>query len=103
MKLYDLIILHVAIVMIVMMNISYSSADRRTFNIIPSSDVSCPIDACLTLSQFARNSSSLLSHASNVTLVFLNGNHRLETNFPVSCINRLHMITNAFSGDAHTI
>ena len=102
MKLYDLTILTVTIVMITMLNISYSSADR-TFYIIPSSNVSCPVDPCLTLSQFAQNSSSLLSHTSNATLVFLNGNHRLETNFSVSYFNRLHMITNAFSGDAHTI
>ena len=102
MELYDLIILNVTIAMIVMLNISYSSANR-TFYIIPSSNISCPVDPCLTLSQFAQNSSSLLSHTSNATLVFLNGNHRLETNFSVSSINRLHIITNAFSGDAHTI
>ena len=96
MNLYDLTILivTVTIVMIVMLNISYSSADRRTFYIIPSSDVPCPVDPCLTLSQFAQNSSSLLSHTSNVTLVFLNGNHKLETNFSVSYFNRLHMHDN---------
>ena len=102
MKHYDDMIFTTTVIMIVMLNISYSSADR-TFYITPSSTMPCPADPCLTLSQLARDSSSLLSHASNATLVFLNENHRLETNFSVSCINRLHMITNAFSGDAHTI
>ena len=89
--------------MTVMLNISYSSADRRTFYVTRSSNIPCPADLCLTLSQLARDSSSLLSYASNATLVFLNGNHTLETKFSVSCINRLHMITNTISGDAHTI
>ena len=103
MKHYDDMIFTTTVVMIVMLNISYSSADRRTFYITPSSNVPCPADPCLTLSQFAQNSSSLLSHASNATLVFLNGNHRLETNFSVSCINHLHMIMSVFSGDTLTV
>ena len=92
-----------SIIMIAMMNISYCSADGKTFFITPSSSIPYPTNFCFTASQFARNSSSLLSYASNATLTFLKGNRTLDTNFSVAGISRFQMIANSFSGGAHTI
>ena len=46
--------------------------------ITPSVDSSCPQDPCLTLSQFAADLSNYTGNETNISLVFLPGNHTLE-------------------------
>ena len=51
------------------------------YYITPSLDSPCPEDPCLTLSQFAANSSNCTG---NVSLIFLSGNHSLDSQLNVS-------------------
>ena len=48
------------------------------YHITPTWNDLCPQDPCLTLSQFAANSSSYLGFETNVSLSFLPGNHDLD-------------------------
>ena len=51
------------------------------YYITPSLDIPCPKDTCLTLSQFAANSSNCTG---NVSLIFLPGHHSLDSMLKVS-------------------
>ena len=51
------------------------------YYITPSPDIPCPEDPCLTLSQFAANSSN---HFGNISLILLPGNHTLNREFILS-------------------
>ena len=50
----------------------------RHHYITPSLDIPCPHQPCLTLSQFAANSSNFAQYAGNVSLIILPGNHGLN-------------------------
>ena len=78
---------------------------KTTLFITPSSSssVPCPANPCLTLSQFVQNSSILLSSSSQSNLIFLVGNHILDTSLTVSNISSFFMITNSSSEGAHSI
>ena len=73
----------------------------QLFYITPSSSVPCPANPCMTLSQFAQNSSSWLS--SNVSLIILSGTHTLNTNLSISNIKNCFMLTNSTSDSTHYI
>ena len=62
------------------------------YHITPSLSEPCPVKSCLTLSQFAANTSSFLD--SNTTLIFLAGNHSLEWNLTVSMVWSFAMLSN---------
>lgn len=51
----------------------------EVINIIPSLNDSCPAKTCLTLSQFALNSSEYIDHHPNITLILKPNNHSLDT------------------------
>ena len=70
----------------------------EVYHIQSSPSDSCPAEPCLTLSQFANNSSNYVSI--NTTLLFLPGNHSLESELLVTNISMASMIsrfTNASS------
>ena len=87
----------VFILLAVMLHLNLSSSlldgeTTLTLFITPSSSMPCSVKPCLTLSQFAQNSSSWLSL--NTTLIFLAGNHTLNTKLSISNISKLYMLTN---------
>ena len=51
---------------------------RVELYITPSVDSSCPQEPCLTLSHFAADPSNYAGNETNISLVFLPGNHTLE-------------------------
>lgn len=58
-----------------------------------SSSISCTLEPCLTLSQFAEN--TRLEHQSVMTLFFLPGDHNLDWEISVSNISKISMIANS--------
>ena len=70
---------------LIVLFVSYYGASSVTYHISPTLE-SCPVDRkpCVTLFQFAANSSQYLQ--SNTTLVLLEGNHTLDTQFTVEGI-----------------
>ena len=58
-----------------------SAQSEVHYYIKPSPDIPCPKDPCLTLSQFAANASNCTG---NVSLIFLPGNHSLDSMLKVS-------------------
>lgn len=52
------------------------------FYIVPSKNALCPKDPCLTLSQFAVNSSNYIGRNTEVSLYILPGNHNLKCQVP---------------------
>ena len=88
--------------LVIHMDLLSSSPDgERTLNITPSSGSQYLTEPCLTLSQFAQNSSSWLS--SNTTLIFLEGNHILNTELFISNISNFSMLTNSISEGTHVV
>jgi predicted outer membrane repeat protein len=76
--------------------------DLQLFYITPSSNVPCAVKYCLTLSQFADNSSSWLSSLTGASLMLLSGIHTLTTDFSISAIN-FFMLTSSTSDVNHFI
>ena len=62
--------------------------DDTVLYITPSVRESCPENPCLTLQQFARNTGMVNF---NTTLVFLPGNHGLESNISLSSVDYFAM------------
>ena len=77
--------------------------DFHLLYITPSSNVPCPVNPCLTLSQLAANSSRWLTSSKHTTLMLLSGNHTLNTDLSVSNINNFFMLSNATSDGVHVI
>ena len=64
---------------------------EAVLHITPSSSVPCPVKHCITLSHFAQTSKSWLSF--NITLIFLAGNHQLNTEVSITYISNFFMLT----------
>ena len=64
------------------------SAQTKVHYITPSPDILCPEDPCLTLSQFAANSSN---HSGHISLIFLPGNHTLNRELILSGADNFSM------------
>ena len=100
-------ILFIIAMVMIHLNLFSSSLDGRKFLFItPSPCTPCPSKICLTLSQFAisaqlNSSSNWIS--SNTTLIFLAGNHILDTEFSISNISNFYMLSNNISRSTHTI
>ena len=60
----------------------------------------CPANPCLTLSQFAQNSSTWLK-SNTLNLIFLSGNHTLNTELSISNFNNFFMLANSTSDGTH--
>ena len=97
-------------IILVLCHVSLSThlVDRETLLCVTSSSsLPCPVkpcNACITLSHFAQTSSSWL--LLNTTLIFLPGNHNLNTKLFISNISHFFMLPNATSeseGLAYTI
>ena len=58
------------------------------YHITPSLDILCPQDPCLTLSQFAAN---YTGNDTNISLIFLPGNHSLDTELYLSRIDNVSL------------
>ena len=87
-----------SIIVVIYLNLLSSSPDgERTLYITPSSSILCHTGPCLTLSQFAQNSSNWLS--SNTTLIFLAGNHTLNIEIFISNISNFSMLKDSTSGE----
>ena len=65
-----------------------SAQSNVHYHITPSPDIPCPINPCLTLSQFAANSSNYTGH---VSLIFLPGNHTLNRELILSGAHNFSM------------
>ena len=61
-----------------------SAYSQVHYYITPSLNVHCPGDPCLTLAQFATNSTSYLYNETDVFLSFLQGNHSLDRELSLS-------------------
>ena len=64
------------------------SAQTEVNYITPSPDIPCPEDPCLTLSQFAANSSN---HTGHISLILLPGNHTLNRELILSGADNFSM------------
>ena len=65
--------------------------------IVPSQDSPCTQDVCITLSQLTANSSGYFSNDTQVSILFLPGNHSLDTNISFNGFENISMI--AYSQD----
>ena len=98
------IFFRLAIVTILLFHVNLSTDREALLYVTPSSGVPCPANTCITLSHFAQTVSNWLS--SNITLIFLNGNHKLDLDLFISNISNFSMLTNSTSeseGPAYTI
>ena len=90
------------VVVIIHLNLpSYSLDGKTTLFITPSSSTPCAENPCLTFSQFAQDSTSWLSL--NTSLIFLTGNHTLDTELSISNISHLSLCTDSTYEGTHNI
>ena len=68
--------------------VSAQSKVNLSYYITPSQDIPCPKDPCITLSQFAANSSKDSGH---ISLIFLPGNHTLNRELVLSGADNFSM------------
>ena len=83
----------------------FACSEASVYFITPSDSDSCPYNVCLTLSQFAANSNMLYNNGqrSNLSLVFLPGNHTLDSDIYLAHMNSLSMLKHAHSDETVTI
>ena len=80
---------HLLLLLLVYTDSSYSQVH---YYIIPLLNIPCPQDACLTLSQFAANSTNYyLGNETNICLSFLPGNHSLDREISLSSADKISM------------
>ena len=65
------------------------------YNIIPSQNAPCPQDPCLTISQFAANSSIYHGDEMSISLFYLPGNHNLDRELSLMEVGNISMTNNA--------
>ena len=68
-----------------------SAYSQVHYYITPSMNVPCPQDPCLTLSQFAADSTNYLGNETNISLSFLPGNHSLDRELSLSQADNFSM------------
>ena len=69
------------------------SAEGKVYYITPSTSFACPVETCFILSQFAGQQSYMNA---TTKLIFLHGNHSLNSDMSVTNINKLSMLPNSF-------
>ena len=79
---------HLLLFLLVYADSAYSQVH---YYITPSLNVPCPQDHCLTLSQFAADSTSYLGNETNISLSFLPGNHSLDRELSLSQADNFSM------------
>ena len=70
---------------------THSNVSKVQYYVTPSPHISCSRDPCLTLSQFTANSSHYIENVTEVSLVFLPGNHSLDRELSVSDTHNFSM------------
>ena len=80
--------LHLLLFLLVYADSAYSQVH---YYITPTLNVPCPQDHCLTLSQFAADSTSYLGNETNISLSFLPGNHSLDRELSLSQADNFSM------------
>ena len=78
--------------------IMYAACYSYNVGIIPREGAPCPIEPCLTLSCFA-NASTIYLH-SNTTLIFMSGNHSLDSELLITNVSSFAMLANSTTMDA---
>ena len=81
----------VTLVLLLMAYAALSTHSKVHYYITPSPDVSCPQNPCLTLIQFAANSSNCNGNETSISLVFLPGNHILDRELTVCGADKFSM------------
>ena len=81
----------VTLVLLLMAYAAVSTYSKVDYYITPSPDVSCPRNPCLTLTQFAANSSNCNGTETSISLVFLPGNHILDRELTVCGADKFSM------------
>ena len=76
------------------------AASNVHYYIVPSLNVSCPQEPCLTLSQFATNISRYCGNNNNVSLFFQPGNHSLAFELSLATANIFSMVANVRDDEA---
>ena len=92
---------HVPIFFMLALFLTYSGTDCLVYNILLSPSDPCPTQPCLTLSQFASDTSSYLQ--SNTTLIFQPGNHSLGSKLRVGGILSLQFLKSILPLSANII
>lgn len=72
----------------------FVSAKSETAEYYIASSTSCAVEPCLTLSQFATNSSNHLDDNSNIVLVFQPGSHKLDLEIRFRTIDHVSLLSN---------
>ena len=78
-------------------SLCFGSKESKAYYITPSTSTVCPAEPCLTLSQFANNVSYLKPNT--IVLMFLRGNHSLDSNISVKSIKKISMLQ--YSSSSH--
>lgn len=71
--------------------------DNIVLYVTPAVHKSCPENPCLTLKQLANNASMV---ESNTTLIFMPGNHGLDSNISLSSVDYLELCSKSLFGDS---
>ena len=87
----DLITLTQHLLLFVLTYADSAAYSQVHYYIASSLNVPCPGDACLTLAQFAADSTGYIGNETNVSLFFLPGNHCLERELSLSHANNFSM------------
>lgn len=83
---------HTPMSVVLALLVMYSGIDCLVYHILPNPSDPCPTQPCLTLSQFASNTSSYIYLQSSATLTFQLGNHNLSSTFRVDGVSSLQLI-----------
>ena len=87
----EVLTLALAVVLLAFPSLTYGV----TLHVIPtSSNMSCSMDPCYTLSEYAEDPGQYFND-SNLTLQFLPGNHTLNVNLTITSIHRLELLGNS--------
>ncbi len=73
------------------------ASTETTYHIRPTSESPCPYEDCLTLSVYASETSRYFNNSDNLTLVFLPGEHVLNTFIIFQLLERLNLLGNTSS------
>lgn len=86
---------------LLLMVFGFVTSEEYMYSITPSPSDPCTTEHCLTLSQFAANSSNYL--ANDTTLIFAPGNHSLDSELIIENAHSLSMFSEPGSSQTHPV
>ena len=89
------------LIVISLVNCHSLHATNAVYHIKKSTNVSCPEEPCLTLPQLAANIETYLE--SNTTIIFLPGNHHLDSYINISAVSNLSIYSSSISSCCPTV